>query len=645
VRSRLLLLIGVPTLAALLLGGFGVYSSVSSAQAYGGVQRLANLANGITGLVQSLQDERLDTVTFITLGTGGGRAQAQSPSPSGASGSLELLHADYARTNRAATQVSSLAQTIGSGYPTLAQQQAKDAITAIGDLSALRQASVKTKLPAATVIADYGNAITQLLTLENEVSAGSNDASLADNVRVLSLVSSMKEEAAQEQAILTSALLPSASNGFTGVAPLSSQELSVLDQQEAEQTANLAAFNLAATTAQRQLYNNALSSSLAAPAQAQVQQATSLLAGGAAVINTSDASSTISEAATNASLTISGLRAVEEQLTSSITGQAGSLHTRALTTAIIEAVAALLVLALALLLTTVIGRSMAQPLRRLRAGALDIADNRLPETVRLMSETDGKNDIPLEIEPIDVDSTDEIGEVARAFDQVHREALRLAANEAALRGNVNAMFVNLSRRSQTLVDRQIHLIDNLAVQPVPAGPPGHPYAAQLGEPAGSRGSRRLTPVEPAGAAGGRAPRRRIRDRAVRAGNAQRPAGHRGPRPGRQRRRAPARRAHRERHLVLVGGTAGHRVRSPAEQRRRAAPGRHGRRHRARLAAGRVGDARGRGRGRAGHAARPGRDDGHGPGHGDRSRQPWERRPSQQRGGGDHRRPHAQVRRA
>jgi hypothetical protein len=60
-----------------------------------------------------------------------------------------------------------------------------------------------------------------------------------------------------------------------------------------------------------------------------------------------------------------------------------------------------------------------------------------------------------------VDSSDEIGEVARAFDQVHQEAIRLAANEAALRGNINAMFVNLSRRSQSLVERQIRLIDGL----------------------------------------------------------------------------------------------------------------------------------------------------------------------------------------
>src|ERR1700748_2947119 len=103
---------------------------------------------------------------------------------------------------------------------------------------------------------------------------------------------------------------------------------------------------------------------------------------------------------------------------------------------------------------------MVGPLRRLRNGALEVAGTRLPETVRRMSETDGEN-IPPEVEPIDVDSSDEIGEVARAFDQVHKEAVRLAANEAALRGNVNAMFVNLSRRSQSLVERQIRLIDDL----------------------------------------------------------------------------------------------------------------------------------------------------------------------------------------
>ena len=98
--------------------------------------------------------------------------------------------------------------------------------------------------------------------------------------------------------------------------------------------------------------------------------------------------------------------------------------------------------------------SLVRPLRRLRAEALEVAGTRLPETVRMLRESGDSADARRGA-PIGVTSTDEIGEVARAFDQVHREAVRLAADEATLRGNVNAMFVNLSRRSQSLVERQL----------------------------------------------------------------------------------------------------------------------------------------------------------------------------------------------
>ena len=67
----------------------------------------------------------------------------------------------------------------------------------------------------------------------------------------------------------------------------------------------------------------------------------------------------------------------------------------------------------------------------------------------------------MQIRPIDVPSSDEIGQVARAFDQVHREAVRLAGEEAQLRSSVSAMFVSLSRRSQSLLERLLRLIDRL----------------------------------------------------------------------------------------------------------------------------------------------------------------------------------------
>jgi len=67
----------------------------------------------------------------------------------------------------------------------------------------------------------------------------------------------------------------------------------------------------------------------------------------------------------------------------------------------------------------------------------------------------------MDVAPINVTSRDEIGQVARAFDQVHSEAVRLAGEQAVLRSSFNAMFVNLSRRSQTLIERLARMIDTL----------------------------------------------------------------------------------------------------------------------------------------------------------------------------------------
>jgi signal transduction histidine kinase len=113
-----------------------------------------------------------------------------------------------------------------------------------------------------------------------------------------------------------------------------------------------------------------------------------------------------------------------------------------------------------LVATLLVARSLVEPLRRLQADALEVATVRLPEKVAELSEATDPQ-AALQIEPISVNSTDEIGKVARAFDQVHREALRLAGNEALLRGNLNTMFISLSRRSVPLIERLARMIDSL----------------------------------------------------------------------------------------------------------------------------------------------------------------------------------------
>ncbi|MHC0429533.1 ATP-binding protein [Streptomyces sp. O3] len=96
-------------------------------------------------------------------------------------------------------------------------------------------------------------------------------------------------------------------------------------------------------------------------------------------------------------------------------------------------------------------------LRRLRDVSTRIAHERLPELVKQVSEADPM-DIDTSIEGVGSYGRGIIGEVAVAFDNIHREAVRLAVEQALLRGHVNAMFTNLSRRSQGLIHRQLALI-------------------------------------------------------------------------------------------------------------------------------------------------------------------------------------------
>ncbi len=449
VRSRLLVLVALPTVAAVILGGVSVISSVRSAVAYQRVEQFSRLGGEITDLIQALQAEREDTISFITMGPGsegrGARHAAAAPE-------LAVLAHDRHRTDQLAARVRSRAAAIGPSYPAVAQHEARGAISAINGLPALRSAATTTQMPALVVIQEYAAAIEQLLALEDEIATGSNDAALADTVRVAGLISATKEEVSQEQAILTSALTPD----LVGATQFQPSQLSAINDAQAQQQADLAQFGLIATGTQRHLYDATLSSAQADRAQAQVQQAITLaLTGGSSAENPA-----FTDAANGSAYLVAGLHSVEQGFMASILAQSGSLHTRAITDAALEGAAVLLVLALALLFTIAMGRSMTGPLQRLRRGALEVAGVRLPETVRLMSSLADPS-TPLQVQPIDVDSTDEIGEVARAFDRVHQEAVRLAANEAALRGNINAMFVNLSRRSQSLVERQIRLIDDL----------------------------------------------------------------------------------------------------------------------------------------------------------------------------------------
>ena len=196
---------------------------------------------------------------------------------------------------------------------------------------------------------------------------------------------------------------------------------------------------------------------VAGPALAAVADTVSQVVSTQSII---DIGGTAEQWLSSSSSAISLIGQVQAKQTSALISQIRSLAQSARHDALASAGLIYLILGSALLATLLVARSILRPLSALRIAALNVAYLRLPDTVRQLQVSE-PSEAALVVAPIDVDSTDEIGQVARAFDAVHNEAVQLAGQQAIMRGNVNKMFTNLSRRSQSLVERQLRLIDEL----------------------------------------------------------------------------------------------------------------------------------------------------------------------------------------
>jgi signal transduction histidine kinase len=121
-----------------------------------------------------------------------------------------------------------------------------------------------------------------------------------------------------------------------------------------------------------------------------------------------------------------------------------------------------IVAALAAWFTIAVARSVLQPVYRLRSGAMELTGSRLAEAVRRASQGNARPDgAPSGLKPVDVGAADEIGDIARSFDELRGNLLRLAAGEAAQHGSLNDTLAELSHRGQALMERQLRLLQHV----------------------------------------------------------------------------------------------------------------------------------------------------------------------------------------
>ncbi|SDJ64270.1 sensor histidine kinase [Nonomuraea jiangxiensis] len=436
VRWRLTALILVPTIVGVVLGGARVVASVDSIAAYDRTATAAEVAGRIRDLVQALGLER-DTSGWI-----------------GASRAVRKTLAGPLKEREAA--VDTLTKAVNSDFDLLDDSYGPRVVRAVEqaryDLS--RLAKIRTEGQADT--SRYDLLADSLLKLHDELSLLSDDSEIIGQFRALSALAAAKEEISRQRVqLLQASYNPNR---------VDAKEVELFIASNARQQSDIATVGAeAGVEAGTELSKLLTSKNEYINVQLTKSRAITLASGRAPGARITDnlisATGSREQWFDDNTASIDVLHGLERELADKVNLRGQELRQSEIQSAAIIGGVILALLLIVLVLTVVIARSMVGPLRRLRTEALEIAGFRLPDVVRRLR-VSGEAGAG-EVQPIEVKGNDEIGEVARAFDQVHRQAVRLAGEEAELRSNISSMFVNLSRRTQTLVERQISLIDGL----------------------------------------------------------------------------------------------------------------------------------------------------------------------------------------
>ncbi|MER5891167.1 nitrate- and nitrite sensing domain-containing protein [Streptomyces sp. NPDC001941] len=451
ISTRLVSLLALPVAAATVLGGLRIQQSLDDMAQLDHIQLLTNLTKEATDLAQALQEER-----DLTAG----------PLANGAPDSDYKVVEPRKATDRAQEAFLKATDAIGDteGDDTLSsiRTNVNQIATDVNQIRAIRQQAYDreqdgTKLSNSVTVEGYSRIIEGLLSLSQDMAQATSNPEMIKRTRALAAFSAAKEYASIQRAIIAAALPPTDSRQGH-LAP------------EDQLYGNSARLNEGAKmTAFRAIYESSggnaeeLTAALDGGGNPSIDAANSYAArvlGGPYGLDSSSTRRGYLDWTDEDDTKIQAMKTIELALLGEMESKARELRSDSQRDALLNGALVLIVLGVSLVGAFVMARSMIRSLRRLQDTATKVAQDRLPELVKQLSESDPQ-DVDTSVESVGVHSRDEIGQVASAFDDVHREAVRLAAEQALLRGNVNAMFTNLSRRSQGLIQRQLSLISEL----------------------------------------------------------------------------------------------------------------------------------------------------------------------------------------
>ncbi|WP_052509320.1 nitrate- and nitrite sensing domain-containing protein [Kitasatospora griseola] len=161
----------------------------------------------------------------------------------------------------------------------------------------------------------------------------------------------------------------------------------------------------------------------------------------------------------NADKVLEDLDAINTRLAAKIGDQAHAYAVNSLLRGGIAGLVGLIAVVLSILVSYRIGRRLVRELVGLRNAAAELSTTRLPSVMLRLRHGEAV-DVVAEVPQLEF-GAGEVGQVGRAFNEVQRVAVEAAVEQAELRRGVSAVFVNLARRSQVLLHRQLTLLDTM----------------------------------------------------------------------------------------------------------------------------------------------------------------------------------------
>ncbi|PXY37125.1 histidine kinase [Prauserella coralliicola] len=434
-RTRLLAVLLIPVLAVVVLVGLRIASDLDRADEFADGAQRVRVDTTVAVVVHELQRERALTVRYV--------AEARQGDLAGLRAQRERVDAaigDFDRTLSAATP--DLSQQAVDGFRQLDER--------LGVLTDLRFDGENSTSPADVVLRSYSELVSGLLDIGDQAAPGLSDQDLARTWLAANALARVKDQLSVRRALVAESLV---------LEDLPADRMRALLGAEAELGAAYKDFAKFATETQRARYDEIVRGPAVDAGNGMVES----------VLSSAEANEAFPEIDSDewdaaATETVDLVKQVQDGLYGQIQQRSDALAADARRSAMTDGAVILGVLLVAAVLTMVIARSLLRPLRVLRSSALEVAQHRLPEAVKgILADPDPRPEDAHRraVEPVPVFTREELGQVARAFDAVHGEAVRLAGEQAMLRENVNSMFVNLSRRSQDLVERQLSVLDRM----------------------------------------------------------------------------------------------------------------------------------------------------------------------------------------